>query len=44
MRGLIVINGYPNGEKFYRQAEYTRLALKKVGLETDILKSTVEIA
>ncbi len=39
MRGLIVINGYPNGEKFYRQAECIRLALKKAGLETDILKN-----
>ena len=39
MRGIIVINGYPNVEKFYRQAEYIRSALKKVGLEADILKN-----
>ena len=39
MRGLIVINGYPNGEKFYKQAEYIRDALKKMGLETEIRKN-----
>ena len=39
MRGLIVINGYPNGGKFYKQAEYIRDALKKMGLETEIRKN-----
>jgi len=39
MRGLIVINGYPNGEKFYRQGERIQRALCDLGVETDVYKN-----
>ena len=39
MRSLIIINGYPNGEKFYTQAERIASALRNEGIETDILKN-----
>ena len=39
MRGLIIINGYPNGEKFYTQAMRISQALQAVGIETDVMKN-----
>jgi len=39
MRGLIIINAYPNGEKFYRQANRIAEELQKLGVETDVLKN-----
>ena len=40
MRALVIINGYPNGEKFYRQGERIAVALQELGVETDVLKYT----
>jgi len=39
MQGLIIINGYPNGEKFYRQAERIADELRLLGVETDVLRN-----
>lgn len=39
LRGLIIINGYPNGEKFYRQGERLKAALENQGAEADVLKN-----
>lgn len=39
MKGLIVINGYPNGEKFIRQAERIASELRTLGVETDVMKN-----
>ena len=39
MKGLIVINGYPNGEKFIRQAERIANELRSLGAETDVWKN-----
>ena len=39
MRGVVIINGYPNGEKFYRQGERIKKALIDCGVETDLLKN-----
>ena len=39
MRALVIINGYPNGEKFYRQGERIAVALQELGVETDVLKN-----
>ena len=39
MRGVVIINGYPNGEKFYRQGERIAKALQDCGLQTDVLKN-----
>ena len=36
MKGIIVMNAYPNGEKFFRQSGRIAEELKKVGAETDI--------
>ncbi len=38
-RALIVINGYPNGKKFYTQAERIASELRLRGVETDVLKN-----
>ena len=38
-RALIVINGYPNGEKFYRQGERIKTALEAQGIQADIRKN-----
>ncbi len=38
-RALIIINGYPAGEKFFRQAESIKSALEERGIEADILKN-----
>ena len=39
MKGLIVINGYPSGEKFIRQAERISTELNALGVETEILRN-----
>lgn len=39
MKGLIIINAYPNGEKFYRQAERIAKELNVLGVTTDILRN-----
>ena len=39
MRGLVVINGYPNGEKFLRQGERIAKELCALGVETDVIKN-----
>lgn len=39
MKGLVIINAYPNGEKFYRQAERIKAELCLLGCETDIIKN-----
>lgn len=36
MKGLILINGYPSAEKFYRQAARIASALYAQGIETDV--------
>lgn len=38
-RALIIINGYPAGEKFFRQAESIKSALEERGIEADIFKN-----
>ncbi len=38
-RALIIINGYPNGEKFYRQGERIQTALEQQGIQADIRKN-----
>lgn len=44
MRGLILINGYPNGEKFYRQGNRIAQELYALGVETDLLRNGELIA
>ncbi|MBQ8229355.1 MAG: RimK family alpha-L-glutamate ligase [Clostridia bacterium] len=39
MKGLIVINAYPNGEKFIRQAERIASELRLLGVEMEILRN-----
>ena len=39
MKGLIVINGYPSGEKFYRQGERIQHGLQTLGVEVDVYKN-----
>lgn len=39
MQGLIIINAYPNGEKFYRQAERIGAELQSLGVKTDIYRN-----
>ena len=39
MKGLIIINAYPNGEKFYRQAERVKGELCALGCETDVIQN-----
>ncbi len=39
MQGLIIINGYPNGEKFYRQANRIANELRLLGVETDVYRN-----
>ena len=40
MKGLIVINAYPNGEKFYRQSRRIAEELKGIGIETEIRRTS----
>jgi RimK family alpha-L-glutamate ligase len=37
MKGLIVMNAYPNGEKFYRQSNRIKAELELLGVQTDVL-------
>ena len=39
MKGLIIINAYPNGAKFYRQAERIAEELRALGCETDVKRN-----
>ena len=39
MRGLIVINAYPNGEKFYRQAERIAKEFTDLNVAVDVLRN-----
>ena len=39
MKGLILINAYPNGEKFYRQAERIAKELRALGCPTDVKRN-----
>lgn len=39
MKGFIVINAYPNGEKFYHQAGRIASELQTLGIETDIFRN-----
>ena len=39
MRGLVIINGFPSSEKFYRQGERIQKALQNEGVETDLFKN-----
>ena len=39
MKGLIVINAYPNGEKFLRQSERIAAELRLRGVETTVLRN-----
>ena len=39
MRGIILINAYPNGEKFYTQAQRISMELELLGVETEIVKN-----
>ena len=37
MKGLIVMNGYPSGEKFYRQGARIQEELENLGVQTDVV-------
>lgn len=39
MKGFILINAYPNGEKFYRQANRIAQELTELGVQMDILRN-----
>lgn len=39
MQGLILINAYPNGEKFVRQGERIAQELRVLGVSTDVLRN-----
>lgn len=39
MCGLVIINGYPNAEKFIRQGERIRAALQAEGVDVDLVKN-----
>ena len=39
MRGIVIINGFPNAEKFYRQGEKIQKAIQAEGVECDLLKN-----
>ena len=39
MKGLVVMNAYPAGEKFYRQSERLALALSALGVQTETVKN-----
>lgn len=39
MKGLILMNAYPNGEKFYTQSRRIAEELEKLGVQTDIVKN-----
>ena len=37
MKGIVIMNAYPNGEKFYRQSERIARALKAAGAEAEVV-------
>ena len=39
MKALIVMNGYPNGEKFYRQSGRIQAELTALGVQTDVKRN-----
>ena len=39
MKGLIVMNAYPAGEKFFRQSGRIAEELEKLGVETQVKKT-----
>ncbi len=39
MKGFILINAYPNGEKFYRQSARIADELQNLGIQTDVFKN-----
>ena len=39
MRGVVIINGFPSAEKFYRQGEKIRTALQRLGVGCDLMKN-----
>ena len=39
MKGLIVMNGYPRGEKFYRQSERVKEELERLGIAVELVKN-----
>lgn len=39
MRGLVIINGYADGKKFYAQGERLRESLNNLGVETDLFRN-----
>lgn len=39
MKGLVIINGYPNGEKFYRQGNRIATELQLLGVEACVVKN-----
>lgn len=39
MKGLVIINAYPRGEKFYKQGNRIAEELRLLGVETDVVKN-----
>lgn len=39
MKALVLINAYPNGEKFYHQSQRVADELQKLGVQTDVVKN-----
>ena len=39
MKGLVIINAYPRGEKFYKQGNRIAEELRALGIETDVVKN-----
>ena len=39
MRGIVIINGFPSAEKFYRQGEKIQKAIQMAGVDCDLLKN-----
>ncbi len=39
MKGLVIINAYPKGEKFYRQGERIAEELEKLGVKTEVKRN-----
>ena len=40
MKGLVLINSYPNGEKFYRQGERIATELRALGVDMDVMRNS----
>ncbi len=39
MKGLVIMNAYPAGEKFYRQSERLAVALNALGVDAEVVKN-----